>query len=118
MSGSPKFQPVGEWRKYQRQQSRFKPLTPEAVLPDTARTEKRIMRSVNRELAQPRLAAVPVPEPEPPVSEPPESLRAKLVRLGWQSESGTSLEWRYWNQRRFRTNHFDSPALRALQDKE
>jgi hypothetical protein len=96
MSANPTFVPFGEWRKHQRR----KPLTPEAVLPDTARTEKRLIRSASKELARPKPSAATSPKPQPTMADPEESLKDKLVRFGWQTENGASLDWRYWNRQR------------------
>jgi hypothetical protein len=79
-----------DWKKHQAD----KPLTPDfsRPLPTTTRTEKRIARVVVQEIAKPTPEPVAKPEPSPE-PEPKVSLQAKLVRWGWQTESGRSMQW-------------------------
>ena len=104
-----------DWKKQYRA---AKPLTPDfsRPLPATTRTEKRIARVVVREISKPEMLAATVPviaKPEPPT----ECLQGKLVRLGWESESGQSLDWRFWNKAPRRI-YYESSTKRTIEAQE
>jgi hypothetical protein len=95
----------------------LKPLTPDfsRPLPATTRTEKRIARVVVREIAKPEIATTaPVVSKAEAVTE---SLQVKLVRLGWQTDSGASLDWSYWNKAP-RKVYYESSTKRTIEAQE
>ena len=82
-----------------------KPLVPDFIsLPESRRTEKRFVRAVVRDISRPKPLAVPAPEPKPAMVASVENLHDKLVRFGWISSSGQSLDWTHWN--RFQKPYF------------
>jgi hypothetical protein len=76
---------------------RRRPLTPDYMsLPESRHTAKRLTRATVKELTQPKQMVAP--EPKPAMVASVENLHDKLVRFGWISTSGQSLDWRYWNR--------------------
>jgi hypothetical protein len=75
-----------------------KPLVPDFIsLPETRRTEKRFVRAVVRDISRPKPLPALAPEPKPAM-ESVENLHDKLVRFGWITSSGQSLDWTHWNR--------------------
>ena len=76
-----------------------KPLIPDFIsLTEGRRTETRFVRAVVRDILRPKPLAAPAPEVKPAIAESVETLRDKLIRLGWQDSQGRSLDWRVWNK--------------------
>jgi hypothetical protein len=82
-------------RRYHMQQK--PPLTPEAVLPDSNRTEKRVVRAAVKEALQSKPATEPAvakPEPVYRTGKQPKPIADTHWREGWKD----GRTWDYWNR--------------------
>ena len=88
-------------------------------LPISKRTEKRIARAVVREISKVVMPkANPAPLTPEPVYEPPRRGPKPIVIPDWREGWQDGRTWEFWNQEKFRTKYFASPASKATQHKE